>query len=104
MAEVTTFNKTPKVGDGATIQYWSDRAAATVIWVSPSGHQVEIQEDDAKLTSGTILSEYQEYTYAPDPKGRKFTVTRRQNGDYRIKGQSTRVYFGFRKAYRDPHF
>ena len=104
MTAVTTFNDTPKVGDGATIQHWSDRSAATVIWVSPSGHQVKIQEDDAKLIDGNYLSEYQAYEFTPNPNARVVLVTRRQNGDYRVAGASTRVYFGFRNKYRDPHF
>src|SRR5678809_718969 len=35
----------PRVGDGATLCLWSDRHAATVVYVSPSFKTIRIQED-----------------------------------------------------------
>lgn len=68
-----------KVGDGATIRYWSDRNACTVIKVTPNS--ITIQRDKAILSpdfhpdwSGgaqpyCFNNGDQTYTYERDPNG-----------------------------------
>lgn len=73
-----------KVGDGATICYWSDREAGTIVKVTRKS--ITIQRDKATLSpdfkpefipggfAGTVINQHeQSYTYEPDPSGRKMT-------------------------------
>lgn len=100
----TTPVAAPKVGDGATIGVGSDRYPATVIWVSPSGHQAKVQYDSWKRTDHRGQSEQQEYEITPNPTGRIELVTRRANGKYQLRGGGSYVHFGRRSVYQDPHF
>lgn len=101
-------NEYPRVGDAATIGYWSDRHAATVIYVSPSFKTIRVQRDTATLVGGSIMGESQEYTYAPNPYGTITTARRHRRTDgkpyYTGSGGSPRVYVGHRDEHRDPHF
>jgi len=65
---------TPKVGDGATLQCWSDRHACTVIAVSESGKRITLQEDTATRTDNNGRSECQSYTFARNPSGKTHVV------------------------------
>ena len=71
---------TAKVGDGATICYWSDREACTIIKVTKS--TVTVRRDKAKLdpdfkpefipggfSAHCTNQGEQTYTYEPDPDG-----------------------------------
>lgn len=58
-----------KVGDGVTITAYSDRRAATVVSISPSGKTVKVQEDIAIRTDTNGMSESQDYRYERDPNG-----------------------------------
>lgn len=73
-----------KVGDGATICYWSDREAGTIVKVTRKS--ITVQRDKATLSpdfkpefipggfAGTVINQHeQSYTYEPDPSGRKMT-------------------------------
>src|SRR5207247_2498802 len=94
----------PEVGSGATYAIGSDRYAATVIKVSPSGHQVTVQDDEDRLTSGSPFSEAQTYEYLRNASGRVMTFTwSRKYGRY-VNGGSYRLTLGVRRAYRDPSF
>ena len=79
---ITTFNRTAltpatvKVGDGVTINLWSDRHAATVIKVTAK--TVTVRRDKATLNPDFIPGGFaahctnqseQRYTYEPDEKG-----------------------------------
>lgn len=72
------------LGMGATICYWTDREAGTIVRVTPK--TITIQRDKATLSpefkpefipggfAGTVINQdEQEYTYEPDPNGRKMT-------------------------------
>ena len=72
-----------KVGDGATVCYWTDMEAGTVI--SRTAKTLTIQRDKATLSEdfkpdfvpggffGTVINQdEQTYTYEPDPQGRIF--------------------------------
>lgn len=92
----------PHVGQGATVGIGSDRYAATVIAVSPSGHKVTVQYDKATRTDNRGLDEWQEYTYEADPHGTIQVFYRNQRGHYRAS--SYRLSLGVRSAYLDPSF
>jgi hypothetical protein len=97
----------PKVGMGATLVYWTDRHAATIVAVSASGREITVQRDKAVRTDKNGLSESQDYTYSPDPEGPTYVATRRKNGRYVLKGEPMRgtgVAIGHRREYYDPSF
>jgi hypothetical protein len=87
----------PTVGMGATIFMWSDRHAATVIAVSPSGKTVWLTED-------TVTSWENSYgkTFESNPNGRTFVARLTKNGTWKSAGNG--VALGNRAAYRDPSF
>lgn len=92
----------PHVGQGATVGVGTDRYAATVIAVSPSGHKVTVQYDKATRTDKNGYCGPQEYTYEPDPSGAIQAFHRNQMGHYRQS--SYRLSLGVRSAYSDPSF
>jgi hypothetical protein len=94
----------PKVGDGATICYWSDREACTVIEVK-SPRCITIQRDIVKLLNGADSGEPDALKVTPGgfvahtegvqrwecirgPLGRKYEVTLRKNGKWILRGDS----------------
>jgi len=95
----------PKVGDAATLSYGSDCEPATVIAVSKSGHEITIQLDDWKITSGGEHDGSAQYEYSRNPNGGKVKARRRKNGRYGTKNSSRpNVHIGSRRRYYDPHF
>jgi hypothetical protein len=96
--------QTPEVGMGCTIFGWTDRNAATVIEVSRTGHKITVQYDTQTRTDTNGMSDAQAYEFTPNPQGRTETFTRRQNGDYRVVGGTTRCLVGVRDAYYDFGF
>jgi hypothetical protein len=92
------------VGDGATIQHWSDSTAATVVQVSASGKRIVLQEDKATRLDKNGMSESQEYSYEPDTNGTLHFATLRQDGRYRITGSKRLVSLGIRRKYHDYSF
>ncbi len=96
--------KKPRVGSGATIVCGSDRYPATVIEASRTGHKIVLQYDDARRTDSNGQSEDQTWEITPNPNARTTVATRRRNGAYRIKGETTRVLLGTRDMYQDPSF
>jgi|SRR5271157_3819351 len=104
MKSKSTTSDLPKVGDGATIQYWSDRHAATVIQVTQNGKRIVVQEDKSTRTDTNGMSESQTYTFESDPQGSTHIATLRKDGRYRISGGSTLVSVGFRSQFHDYSF
>jgi hypothetical protein len=94
---------TPVVGDGATLTFYSDREAGTVVKVC-TPRKVVVQIDKATRTDQNGMSESQDYTYAPDLNGRLYTFTLRKNGGWRESKGSTGVRFGVRDKYYDFNF
>ena len=100
----------PHVGQGATVQVGSDKHAATVVSVSPSGNKLLLRADRAHLTEASrkALSsnsgERQEYEFSRDPNGIEWNATLRKTGEYRVTGYGStgRVTLGLRRHYRDP--
>lgn len=93
----------PKVGDGATISYGSDRYPYTVIEVSKSGTRIRIQEDEAVLTNGSPYED-QEWSYSRNKDGAVKTASLRKDGRWRLMGCEIYVYLGSRSRYNDPCF
>ena len=93
-----------KVGDGATIVYYSDRKPATIIEIGKN--YIKVQEDKAtRIDDYSILSSYgirdvQDYKIERDPNGKIHTFKRTRknrnvftnNGKYYDWG--TKLIFG----------
>ena len=98
----------PKIGDGATIFFYSDRHVATVIAVSANGKRVEVQYDTAIRTDSNGMSESQDYRYERNPFGTIEIYTLRKNGQYIHDGDPMRsgrvIRFGERDEYHDFSF
>lgn len=102
-------SNTPVVGMGASILYYTDREAATIVEVNKSGKTIWVTEDTSKrIDKNGAFSEAQEYEYTSNPDGHKICFTLRENGSWVRKGESmrggTRLIVGARMKYRDPHF
>ncbi len=93
----------PEVGMGCTIGIGSDSYAATVISISPSGHQLTVQHDKATRTDNNGMSGSQVYEYERDPNGSTMKFTLRKNGRYQGAGRNYCYYLvlGKRKAHID---
>lgn len=61
------------VGDGVTLNYYSDEEAATVIEIDPKGRWIKVQEDKAIRTDSNGMSESQTYEFERNPSGRIHT-------------------------------
>jgi len=94
----------PVVGMGATLVRWTDRQAATVVEVSPSGHRIVVQHDTATRTDNHGMSDQQSYEFTPDPNGAREVYTRRKDGSYRRTGGTGRCLLGVRSHYHDYSF
>ena len=98
-------NPLPTVGDGATMLYWTDRQACTVVEVSPK--RIVVQEDKATRTDNLGMSDCQSYSYERNPNGAKYTFTLRNNGRWVRQGDTKRgqgIRFGTRDQYHDYGF
>lgn len=97
-----------KVGEGATINHWTDRSACTVIEVSKSGKRIKIQRDKATLLNGMNsdaedkltcevggfaghVSGRQRYDYERDENGSISEVSLRKNGKWILKGSNAKT-------------
>jgi hypothetical protein len=98
----------PEVGMGATIIYFSDRTAATIVEVSENGKTIKVQADKAIRTDSNGQSDSQDYRYERNPKGKIETATLRKNGTFVIQGKAMRngtiVRVGERDEYYDYSF
>lgn len=94
---------TPKVGDGCTICFWSDRQSATIIEVV-SEREIIIQEDTSTRTDSNGMSESQTWEHAPNPNGVTYTFTKRKNGAWREKHHYGSSGHGLRIGHRDHYY
>jgi hypothetical protein len=107
----------PEVGMGATLLHWTDRAAATVveIWKEGKADFIALTEDDARLVSGSGLSERQVYEFTPRPDGHRKVYRRRPGGTWEAvykkestgrwsKNSGPGLLLGERQTYYDPSF
>ena len=103
----------PIVGMACTMPTGSDSTPGTVIEVKARGgraYAVVVQEDTYRPVQNSNYYGVQSYVYRRNPEGQTETYTRRKDGRWLAKGVPLRacgygaVYFGNRRAYRDPHF
>lgn len=94
----------PEVGTGCTITMWTDRHAATVTYVSPSGKTVKVRRDKATRVDKLGLTDSgQRYTYERDPEAEEETFRLTKRGWSKPRGGSGLV-LGRRDEYYDPSF
>lgn len=97
----------PEVGMGATVLYWTDRRAATIVEVI-SPREIVIQRDRATRSDGGGMSDAQSYTYERQPDAPREVYTLRKNGAWVRKGGSMktgqRLSIGARIEYYDYSF
>jgi hypothetical protein len=97
----------PTVGMGATINFYSDSKAATVIQVSSRGNRIVLQQDKAIRVDNNGVSESQSYNYERDSDGSLYFATRRKDGRYRLVGSAKSgraINLGVRREYYDFSF
>lgn len=92
---------TPVVGMGATEILYTDRRPYTIIWVSPKGDRIRVQEDKAVRTDDNGMSECQSYRFEPDPEGRIVEVRKTKTGQW---GKQSKFVVGHRSYYYDYSF
>lgn len=109
----------PRVGLGATINYWTDRQAATIISVSNNGKTVKVQEDKTtfneaesnlkRIPGGFVAHTYgkQVWDCEPDPQGEIRDFSLRKNGKFVAVGEpmnGTSLTIGVRSHFHDYNF
>lgn len=108
---LSNSSKAPEIGEGATFLHWSDRSAGTVVALRYYGKgaakageikEVDVRPCDSKVISGSTHDGSARYEITENEETRPITVYRRKNG-WETKGGS-RVAFGYRSVYHDPHF
>lgn len=102
-----TQSVAPKVGMGATILCWSDRHAATVVYLCADDgtrpiKTIHVQQDIAVRQDKNGMSEAQEYTYQPNQKA-PIQIFRMTKSGWRDKG-GNHLLIGIRDEYYDFSF
>lgn len=87
-----------KIGDAATILWYSDTTPATIIARTPKS--LTVQEDSHKVASGTWPDFTYEYERNPDGVIRKFHWSEKKGW----QAEGLRLLVGNRRYYRDPTF
>lgn len=101
----------PVVGLGATILYWSDRKAGTIVAVRRFGsgdragqvHEIDVQPDRATRMDTNGMSERQRYGYEADPTAPVLTFQKLRSGQWCSKAGGS-LAIGERRAYHDYSF
>lgn len=113
----------PEVGMGATVSFYSDRHAGTIVEVSKNGKRIVVQEDKATLVNHFQSGEpdalqfspggffghtsgQQRYTYEPDPTGKMYVATLRKDHRWRVRDADggMHVHVGRRSHHYDYNF
>ena len=98
---LANLNRRPVVGEPATYHIGSDRYAARVVWVSPSGHQCRVAIGGGEPGDGTLCTRRQCRVQMPvwaastSAPGIRYVMA---GGNYGT------VTFGHAEDYRDPSF
>lgn len=93
----------PTAGMGATLLWWSDRHAYTVVRVSESGKTFWMQRDKAKRTDSNGRSNCQSYSYTRLTTGSERRV-KYSNAKKCWMSGGQKVILGSRDEYHDPDF
>lgn len=96
----------PVVGMPATILGYTDRHAATVVWVSPSGKTCRVRRCRAQRTDSHGMSEVQSYSYSEDESApeREFRLGKRGWRESGSRGKGNALGLGYRDEYYDYSF
>ena len=89
----------PAVGMGATICFWTDRHAATIVKVTRC--QIHVQEDIVTRIDDNGMSECQRYSYAPNPDAPVIVFRNTKRG---WRSKSGGLLIGTRRHYYDYSF
>lgn len=102
MQESGTQNQTPYVGMPVTLNYYTDRRAATVTEVD--GKTIKVRFNKVE----TIDYYAGEYKVLPEMEGGELIFTKRKNGRWVKQGDSAQkglgLSLGIHAHYVDPHF
>ena len=111
--DIETVEEELNVGDGVTLNYYSDEEPATIVEIDPKGRWIKVQEDNAKRIDNNGMSDCQEYEYSRNPNGyiRTFYKTRKKGFTlFTDTGRSTYNQYGIyltlkhRRKYFDYSF
>jgi hypothetical protein len=95
-----------KVGDGATISWYSDKTPVTIIEIGKN--YIKVQEDDAIRIDNNGMSDNQEYRYERNVHNTIYIFKKTRKGLYTDNGKSrdygSRLLFGFKRKYYDYTF
>lgn len=100
----------PAIGMGATIIFYTDRRAATIVGITryKTGAKagevkaIEVREDKAIRLDDRGMSDAQSYKFEPNPDGRTRVFSRRKDGTF--GDSSVRLAIGYRDNYYDYSF
>lgn len=103
------YNPVPRLGLGATIVWWTDRTAATVVTVSSNRKRIRLRRCRSVRTDSNGVSEMQAYAYIddlPDEDGVWFSLRKNgrwvKEGSDMFSGQACEL--GVRMTYHDYSF
>jgi hypothetical protein len=85
------------IGDGVTLNYYSDERPATVVDIDSKGKWIRVQMDIAKRIDKNGMSDCQEYEYFRDEKGYIKTFYKTRIKEYTVftdTGRSTYNSYG----------
>lgn len=85
---ISGASSAPFVNGPATVLYWTDRHAYTVI--KAEGKKIAIQRDRVRLVSGSAASEQQSWECTPDPEGAVLELVWRWNAWRRVADSFTK--------------
>lgn len=101
-----TIHPYPEVGMGATAGYGGDSYPYTIVSVSKSGRQIEVQRDEATYIGPERKygdePNKEDWKYTPIPDSHKYTVKLNRKGKW--VGVGGYCGLGYRRYRQDPHF
>jgi len=94
------------IGMPCTFGYGSDCYPAHIERISASGKTVWIKEAIAvpDEDNGYDYFSNQVYIISPSEDGKVIKVSKRKNGQWKLSGTESTVFFGSARKYHDPHF
>lgn len=106
------LNEQIKVGEGATIKWYSDRTACTIIEVGKN--YIKVQQDKATRIDNNGMSDAQEYVYERDNKAPIYTFKKCRKSKYdendlytdngKRNDYGSKLIIGIRREYYDYTF
>ena len=82
--EIIIVEEALNVGDGVTLNYYSDEEPATVIEIEPKGKWIKVQRDTAVRTDNNGMSDCQSYEFSRDENGRIQTFYKTRRKDFTL--------------------